>query len=89
MLETIIKNLGKIVLAISGIVAVVLILKYFQKIKKFIIEVIVELGKVSWSTRDELITATWVVIFSTAILAVFIFGVDSALSKILSSMIKR
>ena len=88
MLEIIIKNLGATVLAVLGITIIILILKYFQKIKKFLNEVIVELGKVSWSTRDELITATWVVIFSTAILTLFIFGVDSVLSKILSSMIK-
>jgi preprotein translocase SecE subunit len=83
-----IKNIGIIFWAVCAIVAAVLIAKYFQQIKKFVNEVIVELGKVSWSTREELIAATWVVIFSTAFLAVFIFGVDSALTKILSSMVK-
>ncbi|MDP3142508.1 MAG: preprotein translocase subunit SecE [Candidatus Omnitrophota bacterium] len=82
------KNFGSIVLAISAIIGVILFFRYFSKIQKFINEVIVELGKVSWSTRDELISATWVVILSTAILAVFIFVVDSALSKILSSLIR-
>lgn len=82
------KNFGSIVLAISAIIGGILFFRYFSKIQKFINEVIVELGKVSWSTREELITATWVVIFSTAILAVFIFVVDSALSKILSTLIR-
>jgi preprotein translocase SecE subunit len=48
----------------------------------------VELGKVSWSTREELIGSTSVVIILTAILAVFIFIVDSCLAKILSIIFK-
>ena len=47
-----------------------------------------ELGKVSWSTRDELIASTSVVIILTAILALFIFVVDSCLAKILSIIFK-
>jgi preprotein translocase subunit SecE len=56
----------------------------FAKIKKFIGEVKQELGKVSWSSRQELIGATGVVIAITAILAVFIGIIDLALSKVLS-----
>jgi len=60
----------------------------FKKIGKFIQEVKQELTKVSWSTREELIGATFVVISVTAILAVFIGCVDLLLSKVLSLMFK-
>ena len=89
MIEFVVKNFGQIILAVSVVMAVFFSIKYSEKIKKFLNDVVVELGKVSWSTREELLTATWVVIFSTAIMAVFIFVVDSALSKLLSFLIKR
>jgi preprotein translocase subunit SecE len=63
-------------------------MKALSQITGFINEVKVELGKVSWSTREELIGSTSVVIILTAMLAVFIFFVDSALAKILSIIFK-
>ena len=57
------------------------------KIHKFISEVTVELKKVSWSTRKELIDATWIVIISTAFLGIFISGTDFVLSKLLGLII--
>ena len=59
----------------------------FAKVQKFISEVAAELKKVSWSTRKELINATWIVIFSTALLGLFIGGADFVLSKLLELMI--
>jgi len=88
MFELIIKNLGKIILSVSAILAVIFIAKYFKEIKKFLIEVKVELTKVAWSTRKELVSATWIVIITTGALGVFIGIVDFALSKLLSLMIK-
>jgi len=58
------------------------------KTGNFISEVRQELSKVSWSTRQEIMGATLVVITVTAILAVFIGIVDLALSKILSVVFK-
>jgi preprotein translocase subunit SecE len=55
----------------------------FKRIKKFLIEVKEELSKVSWSTKEELIGATWVVILVTSLLAIFIGIVDFILSKFL------
>jgi preprotein translocase subunit SecE len=63
-------------------------MKALNKITGFINEVKMELGKVSWSTREELIGSTSVVIVLTAILALFIFVVDSSLAKILSIIFK-
>jgi len=60
----------------------------FKKIVSFLREVKAELGKVSWSTREELIGSTSVVIALTSIIAVFIFVIDSALAKILSIVFK-
>jgi preprotein translocase subunit SecE len=60
----------------------------FKNVTGFINEVKIELGKVSWSTRQELIGATSVVIVLTGLLTVFIFIVDSALAKALSVIIK-
>ncbi len=63
-------------------------MKAFSKITGFINEVKVELGKVSWSTRQELIGSTTVVITFTALMALFIFIVDTVLAKILSIIFK-
>jgi len=59
-----------------------------EKPVNFLREVKVELGKVSWSTRQELLDSTMVVIVVTVITAVFIGLIDVFLSKILSVMFK-
>lgn len=50
----------------------------------FVKEVKVELTKVSWSSRQEVIGSTAVVIVITFLMAVFIGVIDLVLSKILS-----
>lgn len=59
----------------------------FGKIRKFFSEVIVELKKVSWSTRKDLIDAAWIVILSSVLLGIFISGTDLVLSKLLGLII--
>lgn len=54
----------------------------------FLKEVRLELTKVAWSTRQELIDSTIVVIVVTAIVSVFIGIVDILLSKLLSVLFK-
>lgn len=56
----------------------------FNKPLRFLGEVKAELGKVSWSNRQELIGATGVVIGLTAIMAAFIFIIDFFLSRSVS-----
>jgi preprotein translocase subunit SecE len=51
---------------------------------KFLKEVKMQLTKVSWPTKDELLGATAVVIVITAITAVFIGVVDLVFSRLLS-----
>ncbi|HLF17468.1 MAG TPA: preprotein translocase subunit SecE [Candidatus Omnitrophota bacterium] len=58
------------------------------KVQKFIGEVTVELKKVSWTTRQELVDATWIVVVSTLILGVYIGMFDFVLSKFLGMIIR-
>ena len=75
------------IIVAAGILVTVFI--YREKIKVFLTEVIVELRKVSWPTRKELIDSTWIVLLSSIALAVFIGITDFALSKFLSLIINR
>ena len=59
-----------------------------KKVTNFLVEVKVELSKVAWSTRQEIMGATVVVITATAIMAVFIGVADLMLSKILSMVFR-
>jgi preprotein translocase subunit SecE len=54
-----------------------------QKPVTFLKEVRLELSKVSWSTRQELIDATILVIVVTCIMAIFIGIIDVSLSKLI------
>ena len=58
------------------------------KIKKFVTETVLELKKVSWSTRKELIDSTWVVLVSSFFLGIFIGAIDFALSKAVELIIR-
>jgi len=60
----------------------------FDKPARFFGEVKAELGKVSWSSRQELIGATGVVIGLTAIMATFIFIVDFFLTRFVTFMFR-
>lgn len=59
-----------------------------ERIKRFLSEVKTELKKVSWSTKDELISATTVVLISVFLLALFIGICDFILSRLMSMLIK-
>ena len=53
----------------------------------FLIETEVELKKVSWPSREELTGSTFVVIFVTIILGIYIVGVDYIVSTIMKRVI--
>lgn len=63
-------------------------MKIFSRITNFITEVKVELQKVSWSSRSELIGSTGIVIISTTLLAIFIGIVDLILSRFISILLR-
>ncbi len=55
-----------------------------HKIANYFKEVRLELGKVTWSSRDDLVASTVVVLVSLAILSVFIGICDLLLSRIVN-----
>lgn len=57
--------------------------------KRFIEEVIAELKKVTWPTRDETIKLTVVVIVISVIVGAFIGGLDSLFLALQKAVIKR
>jgi len=59
-----------------------------SNIRNFVVEVLVELKKVSWPTRKELIDSTWIVLLSSIALGLIIGVTDFALSKFLTLIIK-
>jgi preprotein translocase subunit SecE len=59
----------------------------FDKIKKFLKEVKFELTKVTWTTREELIYSTIVVIVVSIVLSIFIGVVDLGLSNLASMLL--
>jgi preprotein translocase subunit SecE len=60
----------------------------FQGMRRFINEVTVELKKVSWPTRNEIIGSTIVVIISVAVMALFIGICDFIFSKAVQFVIR-
>jgi len=81
-------NFSKIFFSLTGIILLVVLIKNYAKIKTFIMEVKAELTKVSWSSRDELIGSTFVIIGITFIIALFVGMIDLILSKILSLLFR-
>jgi len=59
-----------------------------QKIKEFFKEVKIELKKVVFPSRDEVLGSTWVVIFTVLIIAFFLGIVDIWLTRLVSLIIK-
>ncbi|OPX30899.1 MAG: preprotein translocase subunit SecE [Candidatus Omnitrophica bacterium 4484_171] len=55
---------------------------------KFLKEVRAELKKVSWSTKEELIVATVVVLAGSAFLTIYIALIDIGLSRIMRSILR-
>jgi preprotein translocase subunit SecE len=76
------------IFAVIGLVLLVMIIRKRSQIIKFLIEVKVELGKVAWSTKEELFASTIVVIVTTSIMAVYLFIIDGALTRFLSALFK-
>jgi len=59
-----------------------------NKAARFVGEVKQELKKVSWSTRQEIIASTVVVITTVALLAVFIGTCDLVFSRLINILIR-
>jgi preprotein translocase subunit SecE len=55
--------------------------------RQFLREVRLELKKVDWPTRKELLTYTIVVLVTITVLTSFVFGVDYVFSKLIFSLL--
>ena len=63
-------------------------MNFLNKIKTFISEVRVEMQKVTWSTREELIGSTAVVLMTMLILSTFIGVADFIFSHAMSVLLR-
>jgi preprotein translocase subunit SecE len=63
-------------------------IKKIKRFPQFLREVKGELKKVSWSTREELVSATFVVIIASIFLTVYIASIDLILSNIVKYFLK-
>lgn len=61
---------------------------FLVKIPLFFREVKIEMTKVSWPTRKELVGASWIVLIATAILTTYIGALDFILSKAVTKIIQ-
>jgi preprotein translocase subunit SecE len=60
----------------------------FKRIKQFLKEVKIEINKVVYPSKDELIGSTWVVIISVFIISLYLGVVDMGLSKLVKELVK-
>jgi preprotein translocase subunit SecE len=59
-----------------------------EKILNFFKDVVKEMDKVTWPSREELVEQTKIVIIVTLLIAVFAWVVDFAVSEILTAILK-
>ncbi len=57
-----------------------------QKIKNYYHDVVVEMKKVSWPTRQEVINTTIVVIMAVFFFGFFLFGTDLLLTQLIQGI---
>jgi len=62
--------------------------RFLNGITQFFREVKVELGKVAWSTPQEIVRSAMVVLIGTFLFTAYIFVVDAVLIKFLNVVIK-
>ncbi|MBU4319884.1 MAG: preprotein translocase subunit SecE [Nitrospinae bacterium] len=60
----------------------------FNRIKEFFKEVKIEIKKVVYPSKDELIGSTWVVIITVVVVSLFLGVVDLGLSKLVSRLLR-
>ena len=60
----------------------------FEKIRNFFKEVKIELKKVVFPSRDEVIGSTKVVVVLVLIIAIFLGGIDLLLSKLIGMVVR-
>ena len=56
----------------------------WKTFREFLVDVRKETGKVSWPAKDEVVGTTTVVIVYTAVVGVFLFVVDAAVTPVIN-----
>jgi len=59
----------------------------FEKIRKFFSEIVAELKKVTWPTREELKESTKLVIIATFVVTIFVGLVDQLLTLLIRRLL--
>jgi len=59
---------------------------WFGRARRFVIEVRAELGRVTWPTRREVYATTVVVILTSMMFGLYLWGVDLLLSAIMRQL---
>jgi len=62
---------------------------WFGRARRFLTEVRSELGRVTWPTRREVWATTIVVILTSMVFGLYLYGVDLALSSLVGWIIGR
>lgn len=57
-----------------------------QKIKKFVNEVVAEMKKVSWPTKEQLKESTYVVLGVTGVIALFVLVIDQIMTALIKTI---
>ncbi|MFH1779414.1 MAG: preprotein translocase subunit SecE [Candidatus Omnitrophota bacterium] len=64
-------------------------MKFVEKTKIFFNEVTVEMKKVSWSSRNELLVSAWIVVVSVIIFTIVLGFFDFSFSELISWILKQ
>jgi preprotein translocase subunit SecE len=59
----------------------------FEKLRRFLGEARIEMGKVTWPTREELKESTKIVIVATFVVTIFIGVIDQLLTLIIRRLL--
>jgi preprotein translocase subunit SecE len=62
---------------------------WFGRGRRFLTEVRSELGRVTWPTRREVWATTIVVILTSMVFGIYLYGVDLAVTKLVEWVIER
>jgi preprotein translocase subunit SecE len=59
---------------------------YPRQVREYLHEVRIEMHQVTWPSRDQVLSTTFVVIVAVAFFGVFFFGVDSTVGYVLERL---
>jgi len=59
-----------------------------QRVVKYFRDVVAEMKKVTWSSRDEVVSATVLVVVFAVIMALVVWGIDEILSRIIGLVLQ-